>query len=279
MFDPLDLLTRLGGLAQGTQLQDYGVTRMRLSRAVRSGEIERLRPGVFAAPGVAAGEREAARHGGSLTCAAALRRLGVWVMSSETAPHVWVGHRGRVYPHSGCQCVSHFFRSGRVRFGVVDVETALLHLYRCEGEESFFASLESALEQRKLTRSARARIREVLPTHAKWLVDFARADAGSGLESLLRLRLHLLGIALDCQVVIAGVGRVDFVVDGRLIIEADGKENHDGPTKRHKDLDRDAAASALGYETLHFDYAQIVHDWATVQLSIVAALQRTAQRA
>src|SRR5690606_24004537 len=99
MFDPLDLLTRLGGLAQGTQLQDYGVTRMRLSKAVRSGEIERLRPGVFAAPGVAAGEREAARHGGALTCAAALRHMGVWVMSSETAPHVWVGHRGRVYPH------------------------------------------------------------------------------------------------------------------------------------------------------------------------------------
>lgn len=279
MFDPLDLLTRLGGLAQGTQLQDYGVTRMQLSKAVRGGRIERLRPGVFATPAAAADERDAARHGGALTCAAALRNLGVWVMSTEAAPHVWVGRRGRVYPHSGCHCVSHYFRSGRVRLGVVDVETALVHLYRCEGEESFFASLESALAQRKLTRSARARVREALPTHARWLVDFARSDADSGLESLLRLRLHLLGIALDCQVVIAGVGRVDFVVDGRLIIEADGRENHDGTTMRHKDLVRDAAASALGYETLHFDYAQIMHDWATVQRSIIAALKRTAQRA
>lgn len=278
MFDPHDLLTRLGGLAQGAQLQDYGVSRMQLSRAVRSGQIERLRPGVFATHGAADAERDAARHGGALTCAAALRHLGVWVMSTEPAPHVWVGRRGRIYPHSGCRCVSHYFRTGRVRFGVVDVETALLHLFRCEGEESFFASLESALKQRKLTRSACARVRVALPAHARWLIDFARSDSDSGLESLLRLRLHLLGIALDCQVVIGGVGRVDFVVDGRLIIEADGKENHDGSTMRHKDLVRDAAASALGYETLHFDYAQIIHDWSAVQRSIISALQRTAQR-
>src|SRR5690606_8366426 len=106
-----------------------------------------------------------------------------------------------------------------------------------------------------------------------------RDDADSGLESLLRLRMHQLGIRLDCQVVIDGVGRVDFVVDGRLIIEADGKQNHDGASMRHKDLVRDAAASGLGYETLHFDYAQIIHDWTTVQAAILAALARLPQRA
>ena len=279
MFDPVDLLTRLGGLAKGTQLQEYGVSRVQLSRAVSSGTIERLRPGVFATHAVPAAEREAVRHGGALTCSAALRRPGVWVLSWEAEPHVWVGRRGRIHPHPGCRCVSHFFRHGRAHLGVVDVETALLHLYRCEGEESFFASFESAWQQGKLTQSARLRIRHALPAHAQWLVDFARSDADSGLESILRLRLHLLGIRLECQVTIDRVGRVDFVVGGRLIIEADGKENHDGPTKRHKDLVRDAAASALGYETLHFDYAQIIHDWATVQKSIVAALQRTTQRA
>ncbi len=43
---------------------------------------------------------------------------------------------------------------------------------------------------------------------------------------------------------------------------------------RHKDLVRDAAASALGYETLHFDYSQIVFDWGSVQTAILAALTR-----
>lgn len=278
MFDPHDLLARLGGLARGTQLQEYGVSRVQLAKAVRSGTIERVRPGVFATHGIAAAEREAARHGGALTCSAALRQLGVWVMSPAAEPHVWVGRSGRIHPHAGCRCVSHFFRHGRARVGVVEVETALLHLHRCEGDESFFASFESAWRKGKLTQSARLRIRAALPAHARWLVDFARPDADSGLESLLRLRLHLLGIRLDCQVTISGVGRVDFVVDGHLIIEVDGKENHDGATERHKDLVRDAAASALGYETLRFDYAQIIHDWPTVQRSITTALRRAAQR-
>lgn len=117
-----------------------------------------------------------------------------------------------------------------------------------------------------------------MPASARWLVDLARGDAQSGLESLLRLRLHILGIRLDCQVRIDGVGRVDFVVGGLLILEADGKDNHDGPSNRHKDLVRDAAASALGYETLHFDYAQIVHDWPSVQSAVIAALARLRSR-
>ncbi|WP_300268668.1 DUF559 domain-containing protein [Microbacterium sp.] len=106
------------------------------------------------------------------------------------------------------------------------------------------------------------------------MLDLARSDAASGLESLLRLRLHLLGIRLDCQVNIDGVGRVDFVVGGRVILETDGKENHAGEL-RHKDLMRDAAASALGYETLRFDYAMVVHNWDVVAAAILPAIGRS----
>lgn len=278
MLDPQILITRLGGIARGTALQEFGISRERLSKAARDGHIQRLRPGVFATGAANQAELDAARHGGPLTCSAALRRHGVWVLTPEGPPHVWIGRRGRAHRHPECRCVSHYFR-GASTFGVVDVPTALIHLHRCEGEESFFASLESALKLRLISDASRHRIREALPAHARWIVDLARDDAESGLESLLRLRMHQLGIRLDCQVRIDGVGRVDFVVDGRLIIEADGKQNHDGATMRHKDLVRDAAASALGYETLHFDYAQIIHEWTTVQVAILAALARLPQRA
>ena len=43
--------------------------------------------------------------------------------------------------------------------------------------------------------------------------------------------------------------------------------------RRIQDLVRDAAAAALGYRTLRFDYAQIVHDWPSVQAAIIAALR------
>lgn len=41
---------------------------------------------------------------------------------------------------------------------------------------------------------------------------------------------------------------------------------------------RDAAASVLGYETLRFDYAQIVHEWPSVEAAVVAALTRLRER-
>lgn len=271
MFDPQLIIQRLGGLAQGTQLQTYGISRPRLSKEVKAGRIARIRPGLFAT-GLHQDTYRAAVHGGVLTCARALRRYGVWVMSIETAPHVWVGPRGRAYDHHECECVTHYFR-GSPGLGVVPIETALLHLYRCEGDESFFASFESAWRLRLVDEAARSRIRAKLPGNARWLVDFARPDADSGLESLVRLRLHQIGLSLSCQVHVAGVGRVDFVIAGRLILEIDGRENHEG-NLRHKDLMRDAAASAAGYETLRFDYAQVLYAWPAVQSAILAALDR-----
>lgn len=219
---------------------------------------------------------EAASHGGALTCAHALRLHGIWVLTPDDVVHVWLGGRGRAH-HKGCKCVGHY-DVGHSGVGLAPLEEALIHVYRCGGDEAFFAALESSLMQHKISSAARRRIRRRLPARAHWLVDLARSDADSGLESLLRLRLHLLGITLDCQVTIPGVGRVDFVLDGRLILEADGKENHDGPTQRHRDLSRDATASALGYETLRFDYAQIVHAWATVEAAVIAAVLRLRER-
>ncbi|QDE34314.1 DUF559 domain-containing protein [Microbacterium foliorum] len=273
MLDPRTTLDRLGGLARGTHLQRHGLDRPSLTRAVRAGRIDRIRPGLFASPTLPDPLRRAAAHGGALTCSAALRHHGVWVLADAERVHVWIGGRGRTYDHDGCRCRSHFFR-GAVPLGVVDVETALIHLFRCEGEESFFASFESALQRRALTRAARLRIRAALPASARWLFDLAHDDSESGLESILRLRLHLVGVVLAAQVTIDGVGRVDFVLGGRLILEVDGRENHAGHDRRHKDLVRDASASAQGYETLRFDYAQVIHAWPSVQAAVMAALRR-----
>ncbi|PRB16649.1 DUF559 domain-containing protein [Microbacterium sp. MYb62] len=278
MLDPSSLLIRLGGLARGTELQRCGVTRPELAKAVRNKTIDRVRPGVFASPALQPHLRRAALHGGSLTCGEALRLHGVWVLAEESAPHVWVGRRARVHEHAGCQCVSHYFR-GSAGLGIAHVETALIHLHRCQGDEAFFASYESAWKLRLLTPAARLRIRTALPAYARWLVDIARPDPDSGLESLIRMRLHVLGILLESQVVVDGVGRVDFVIDGRLILEIDGKQNHEGAKERHKDLARDASASRRGFETLRFDYAQVIHDWPTVQAAIVAAIVRAHEHA
>ena len=65
------------------------------------------------------------------------------------------------------------------------------------------------------------------PESAGWLT-FARSQCRqSASNRSSALRLHKLGIRLDSQVSISGVGYVDFVVAGLLILEVDGKENHE----------------------------------------------------
>ena len=270
MLSPSRFISHHGGVARAGVLRQFGITRTALLAEVGQGSVVRVRYGVFATPTTAPDVLTAAAHGGALTCTAALRLHGVWALDDDRAPHVWLGSSGRVH-HAQCGCVSHW-HAGVTPLGLAPLTEVLVHVYRCHGGEAFFAALESALRQRKIGSLASVRAR--LPASDRWLVDIARRDADSGLESLLRLRLHLLGIRLETQVTIPTVGRVDFVVAGVLILEADGAEHHDGRTHRHRDLQRHAAASRLGYETLRFDYAMIVHEWARVQAAVIAALLR-----
>lgn len=125
---------------------------------------------------------------------------------------------------------------------------ALVQVAACLGDEAFFAAFEPAWHLGLLSAADRAEVRASLRAGQRWLIDIARPDAESGLESLLRLRLLRLGIRVQSQVQIATVGRVDFLVDGLLIIESDGREGHAREAERHKDLVRDARAAAAGYE-------------------------------
>ncbi|MGW9627667.1 endonuclease domain-containing protein [Microbacterium sp. NPDC055521] len=153
------------------------------------------------------------------------------------------------------------------------VHNVLLQLSQCESEETFFAAYESALRLSKISPAGIAWLWRHIAVSSRWLLDIAHSDADSGLESIVRLRLHRLGIRVRTQVSVPGVGEVDIVIGDRLLIECDGRENHERETQRHKDLIRDAAAAARGYETLRFDYALIVHDWPRVEAAIVAKLR------
>jgi very-short-patch-repair endonuclease len=263
-------LHALGGVARARDLVRPGVDHDDLRRAERAGSIVRVRHGVYALAGTPLPVVAAAAHGGSVGCTSALRLHGVWVLDSDVL-HVRLGAKGRSHPHDGCRCVDHH-GNRRTVFGIASVVDALVQAALCAGPEVFFTSFESAWRLGLLSRADRVEIRGRLPARLRRYVDIARGDADSGLESLLRLRLGDRGIRLECQVLVSGVGRVDFVLAGRIILEVDGRLNHDGPSLRHKDLVRDAAAAAAGYETLRFDYALIVHDWPRVEAAILARL-------
>jgi very-short-patch-repair endonuclease len=268
----------LGGVARTGELAEQGVSRHALRQAVSAGVLIRLREGLYAHPSIPVNRRAAAAHGGMLTCSSALEAAGLWVMP-YAGLHIAVLRRGRVHSHEACQCVVHRVERAVVLGRRSSVARALAAVLRCQGEEAFFVSLESALYQGRLSSTRRGSLMRRIPARSRWLIELARSDAESGLESLFRLRLHRFGVSLRSQVFVPGVGRVDFVIGDRLIIEIDGKANHEGRSERHKDLARDAIAAGLGFETLRFDYAMVMHDWPTVLAVVLAKVQAGAHLA
>lgn len=273
-------LAAVGPIARTRELRSRGVTTREISRASEAGEILRVRRGVYAIPGTDIEMLHAAEHGGVPSCTAAGRMLGLWILRDSAGLHLWHGHAGnpRNCSRRGCEIRPHWDDGDSVLGRLPPLRNVLAQIAECAGEEVFFASLESALRQSLLRSQDLRWLARRLPADLLWLLSFARSDADSGLESLLRLRLHKLGIDVRTQVLIDGVGEVDFVIGDRLIVEADGKENHDdvsadrGFSRRHKDLQRDARAAALGYETLRFDYAMLVYHWPVVVAAIQARI-------
>lgn len=268
-------LRSLGRMARTSELRRLGVAEAELTRAVRAGEVTRPRQGVYALREHGEALAHAASHGGVIGCCAAGALHGLWILDVPAKHHVWLGRAGT--PRKICDvCTIHWDEGHAVVGELPPVATVLLQIAACADEDTFFAALESALRRSLLPPGDIAWLWSRLPVSMRWLVGFARTDADSGLESLIRLRMHRLGVDMRSQVRVRGVGEVDLVIGDRLIIEADGRANHEQTAERSKDLRRDALAMAQGYTTLRFTYAMIVHDWSTVEAAILGAMARHA---
>ncbi|MFF2275216.1 DUF559 domain-containing protein [Agromyces sp. NPDC058126] len=267
----------LGGVARTGELIAAGASKHAIAVAVRERMIERVREGVYCLPGTSQASRSALVHGGMVSCISAAEAAGLWVIEHH-GTHVAVARQSRLHPHDGCACTVHRPNGPAPLGRRSPVSRALVEILGCLGDEAFFIALESAMRLRKIDAAGLARVRRRMPLGKRSLVDFARGDADSGLESLLRFRLRRYGLDVAAQVDIPGVGRVDFVIGDRLVIEVDGRQNHEGSPRRHRDLERDAVAAGLGFDTLRFDYALVVHDWTTVLGAILAKVDAELHR-
>jgi very-short-patch-repair endonuclease len=155
---------------------------------------------------------------------------------------------------------------------VAEPLTVVLHAIECCVDELAVAVLDSALHTRLLVAADVARIRAELPRHRRGLLDLVDGRAEAGGESVVRYRLHLAGYRVDVQVRIRGVGRVDLLVEGRLVVEIDGRQFHDGADAFAEDRRRDLALSAQHLGHLRLTYRQIFDDWPACLAGIAAAL-------
>jgi very-short-patch-repair endonuclease len=264
-------------------LRDGGMTRAGIRSAVAAGELQHVRRGIYARAGACPEVITAVAHGGMLGCQSAARHLGMWVLSDDQHVHVWLnaaGHRRHLRaeedPENGCHCVDHWDAGGNAVHLTPSVPRILRQILHCQGVEHFFVALESARRLKLVDARGLQWLMAHTNAEGREAVRLSRADADSGLESLLRWRLRRHGFTVRTQVTITGVGQVDLLIAEVVIVEADGKGNHDAEPHRHRDLVRDAVAATWGYRALRFDYAMIIHEWELVESAILAAVAAVA---
>lgn len=273
-----ELVRSAGGLISTRALAGHGVGQSGIRTLMRTGALIRLRQGWYSTPGLAEPVRRAARVGGVVTCSRALDAFGIWSIDDGRL-HVAVSAQASRLrsPYNARSRLSTGDRRGvRVHWlavtpgagaVVADPVSALTSLRSCASRELYLASLDSALHRHPSMWDALARAGHPV---GRGGVD---GICESGIETLFWLRMrNVLSVAR--QVIIPGVGRVDFLIGQRLVVELDGRAFHDTASRFEEDRRRDARLSTLGYRVLRFSFRQVMDEWGTVEAAVLAAVAR-----
>jgi len=260
------------GVATRAELFAGGLSRRDLARAVAEGSLVRVRRDRYMAAEVSEKLHFAVRIGGRLTCLSLLQMLGVFVFANETL-HVHIT-RGMSRLRAGADArrrlQPRYERTQRLHWlplvraddstgscvGVVD---ALTHAVLCQPARHAIATIDSALNKGLIHLADLADVFSALPPRFAVLRSLVDGRAQSGPETLVRLMARSLGCRVDLQVKFEGVGYVDLVLDGWLVVECDSKEFHESWEQQAKDRNRDLALAARGYVTLRLTAVQIMY--------------------
>jgi len=250
---PRDLAERVlpARFLRAQALADRGLTRSDLAQLVAQGRLIRLRRGRYAPGDTAADLVRAGRAGGRLDCTSLLSAIGVFVHDRDGDLHVQFEMGASRLPPRAGSVTAHWRRSraGREQLAA-DLVEALAQACRCQGVRAAIATLDSAWHHGLVDEEAIATVFDRLPRRYRRLRGLLDRRAESGPETLMRLMLRGLGCDVQVQVTIDGVGRVDLLFDGWLIVECDSRAHHRGWAAQKRDRRRDLAAAALGYTTV-----------------------------
>ncbi len=145
---------------------------------------------------------------------------------------------------------------------------------QCQAPRDAIATLDSALHLRLVTEADLDAVFAHLPRRYRVLRRLVDGRAESGPETFVRLLLRSLGVPFDCQVRIDGVGRVDFLVAGWLVIECDSRAHHAGWEAQRADRARDLRLAARGYACIRPIAADILTDAPSLRQAVLGILAR-----
>lgn len=258
-----EVWTRAELRAQGSSDRD-----IRLAVADRA--IVRVRKGHYVSGQAPDALIRAARVGGRLGCVSLLAEHGVFVFEhADVHVHMERGDSRMRAPVGRRPLKVRAHRRGVVLHwrrlldppgsGAVEIVDAVAHAVRCQEPRYAIGTLDSALNKGYLDMDDLDRVFATLPARFRVLRRFVDARAQAGTESLVRLMLLRMGCAVELQVGFAGVGFVDLLVDGWLVVECDSKQYHGDWEQQRKDYQRDRALAALGYCVLRLTAEDILY--------------------
>jgi very-short-patch-repair endonuclease len=153
-----------------------------------------------------------------------------------------------------------------VRGWRVAPQDALLQMAGCTTTEWLTAAVDSGRRTRSsglavLAPADLASLRDARPSRARAAVDLSDGSSESPPESIVRLRLLAAGIPFATQVRLLPGCRVNFLLEGRVVLEVDGARHHSGEEAFEAGRARDALLRAWGHRVIGLSYRQVMEEW------------------
>ncbi|WP_164737327.1 endonuclease domain-containing protein [Georgenia sp. SYP-B2076] len=281
----MELYARLqdvGGVGKRANVARSARLRRELASALAEGMVLDLGAGWLATADTQAALVKARRFNATVTCVSAAGFYGLQVLREPAHVHLAVprsrGCRPRpsrpttgVYLHRE----SAWTRPVDPRVPLAPIAEVLTRVLRCQPEEHAIVVVDSALNKNMIRKEELVRAL-VGPgsAHARVALDRCDRRSRSAIETRARLILRADGLDVRAGVVIAGVGEVDLLVEGRVVLECDGYAFHSSRRQFGEDRRRDRALVAAGYLVLRFTAEEIMNRPELVVEEVRRALAR-----
>ncbi|MFN3865665.1 MAG: hypothetical protein ACK4MD_03005 [Demequina sp.] len=256
------VLEGAGGVARTAALLASGCSPHAIKSAVAGGLAVRGRRGVLMLPGADASLVLATDLSGELTCVTALARHGISLLRPTRTLHLGVRSGYTTAGRRARGVHLHYAKARRAPSPgtppVASVATALDEAGRCLDERAHLVAVDAALHAGKVSMAQVAAFHSTSADRRAWLLAHADGRAESPGETLARLDIVRRGLAVHPQRFITGVGRVDLVVDDRVVVEIDGRAFHQGPESFVRDRRRGRRVVAGRLPVLRFAAAEVL---------------------
>lgn len=201
------------------------------------------------------------RLGGVLSCASAAQLYDLPLLSPSLSPHVTVPRNWSKAVAPGVVVHRRDLDPDDVNGVATTVEQTVVDIARELPFPDAVVVGDAALHRGACPETIASKVHAMRgpgSPQARRVLHAADGRAESAIETVLRLLASPLG-QLEPQVVIRRAGRVDLLVDGWLVLEADGFAYHSDRQAYREDRRRANALAAAGYVLLRFTYEDVVH--------------------